>query len=90
MNYADILAKNIFCRENNKYEGPEEKTHFLISRCCKELVHQCRMKEVETMLKWDQKSSKNPDLKKFVDPRAFHSGLGESIKVFEQRSAEIR
>ena len=51
MNYADILAKNIFCRENNKYEGPEEKTHFLLPCCSKELVHQCRMKEVETMLK---------------------------------------
>ena len=28
MNDADILEKNILCRENNKYKGPEEKTHF--------------------------------------------------------------
>ena len=77
MNYADILVKNIFCREKNKYKSPEEKTHFLISHCSKELVHQCRMKEVEIMFKWDQNSSKNPDVKNFMDPRAFHSGLGE-------------
>ena len=51
MNYADILVKNIFCREKNKYKSPEEKTHFLISHCSKELVHQCRMKEVEIMFK---------------------------------------
>ena len=51
MNDADILEKIILCRENNKYKGPEEKTHFLISHYSKELVHQCRMKEVETMFK---------------------------------------
>ena len=77
MNDADILEKNILCRENNKYKGPEEKTHFLISRYSKELVHQRRMKEVEIMSKWDQNSSKNPDVIELMDPKAFHSGLGE-------------
>lgn len=90
MNDADILEKIILCRENNKYKGLEEKTHFLISHYSKELVHQRRMKEVEIMFKWNQNSSKNPDVIELMDPKAFHSGFRWTIKVLEQRSKVIR